>query len=91
MERIGREGGVLVLLRQPEDPAALIEQIEQAGAGSAALAAVGEEEANALRTYGIGAQILTDLGVRRMRVYSAPRRMQAISGFGLEIVDYIEE
>ncbi len=91
MERIGREGGVLVLLRQPEDPTALIEQIEQAGAGSAALATVGEEEANALRTYGIGAQILTDLGVRRMRIYSAPRRMQAISGFGLEIVDYIEE
>jgi 3,4-dihydroxy 2-butanone 4-phosphate synthase/GTP cyclohydrolase II len=91
MERIGREGGVLVLLRQPEDPAALIEQIEQAGAGSASLATAGEEEADALRTYGIGAQILTDLGVRRMRVYSAPRRMQAISGFGLEIVDYIEE
>ncbi|MGH8128201.1 MAG: 3,4-dihydroxy-2-butanone-4-phosphate synthase [Gammaproteobacteria bacterium] len=91
MERIGREGGVLVLLRQPEDPAALIGQIEQAGVGSASRAAVGEEEANALRTYGIGAQILTDLGVRRMRVYSAPRRMQAISGFGLEITGYIEE
>lgn len=91
MERIGREGGVLILLRQPEDPAALIGQIEQAGVGSASRAAVGEEEADALRTYGIGAQILTDLGVHRMQVYSAPRRMQAISGFGLEIIGYIEE
>lgn len=91
MERIAREGGVLVLLRQPEDPAALIRQIEQAGQGSASRTAAGEEEASALRTYGIGAQILTDLGVRRMRVYSAPRRMQAISGFGLEITGYIDE
>jgi len=91
MGRIANEGGVLVLLRQPEDPGALIRQIEQAGAGTASSIAAGEEEAQALRTYGIGAQILTDLGVRRMRVYSAPRKMQAISGFGLEITGYIEE
>ncbi len=31
-----------------------------------------------LRTYGLGAQILSDLGVRQMRVLSVPRRMQAI-------------
>ena len=91
MQRIAREGGVLVLLRQSEDPAALVRQIEQEGRGHASRTAVGEEEADALRTYGIGAQILTDLGVRRMRVYSAPRRMQAISGFGLEVTGYIEE
>jgi 3,4-dihydroxy 2-butanone 4-phosphate synthase/GTP cyclohydrolase II len=42
-----------------------------------------------LRTYGIGAQILSDLCVRRMRVLSAPKRMQGISGFGLEVVEYV--
>ena len=42
-----------------------------------------------LRTYGIGAQILFDLGVRKMRVLSAPKRMQGISGFGLEVVEYV--
>ena len=42
-----------------------------------------------LRTYGIGAQILSDIGVRRMRVLSAPKRMQGISGFDLEVVDYV--
>ena len=41
-----------------------------------------------LRTYGIGAQILSDLGVRRMRVMSAPKSMHAISGFDLEVVEY---
>ena len=42
-----------------------------------------------LRTYGIGAQILADIGVRRMRVMSAPRAMHGISGFDLEVVDYV--
>ena len=43
-----------------------------------------------LRTYGIGAQIIADLGVRKMQVLSAPTRLTGLSGFGLEIVDYIE-
>ena len=44
-----------------------------------------------VRTYGIGSQILSDLGVSRMRVLSAPKQMNAISGFGLEIVEYVDE
>jgi 3,4-dihydroxy 2-butanone 4-phosphate synthase/GTP cyclohydrolase II len=43
-----------------------------------------------LRTYGIGAQILRDLGVSRMRVLSAPRQLLGISAFGLEIAGYEE-
>lgn len=43
-----------------------------------------------LRTYGLGAQILSDLGVRKMRVLSAPKKIHAISGFGLEVVEYID-
>jgi 3,4-dihydroxy 2-butanone 4-phosphate synthase / GTP cyclohydrolase II len=41
------------------------------------------------RTFGIGAQILRALGVRRMRVLGAPRHLHALSGFGLEIVEYV--
>lgn len=44
-----------------------------------------------LKTYGIGAQILSDLGVRRMRVMSAPKRFHGIAGFGLEIVEYVQD
>jgi 3,4-dihydroxy 2-butanone 4-phosphate synthase/GTP cyclohydrolase II len=44
-----------------------------------------------LRTYGVGAQILRDLGVQRMRVLSAPKQMYAISGFDLEITEYVEK
>jgi 3,4-dihydroxy 2-butanone 4-phosphate synthase/GTP cyclohydrolase II len=42
-----------------------------------------------LRTYGIGAQILLDIGVRRMRVLSAPKRISGLSGFNLEVVEYV--
>ncbi|MEM9058079.1 MAG: bifunctional 3,4-dihydroxy-2-butanone-4-phosphate synthase/GTP cyclohydrolase II [Pseudomonadota bacterium] len=91
MERIAREErGVLVILRGQEDARQLL-----AALGGEAAPADEENDDIAgpreLRTYGIGAQILRDLGVRRMKVMSAPRRMHAISGFGLEIVDYIDD
>jgi 3,4-dihydroxy 2-butanone 4-phosphate synthase/GTP cyclohydrolase II len=44
-----------------------------------------------LKTYGIGAQILRDLGLSKIRVLSAPKHMYAISGFDLEITEYVEE
>jgi 3,4-dihydroxy 2-butanone 4-phosphate synthase/GTP cyclohydrolase II len=40
------------------------------------------------RTYGIGAQILADLGVRKMKLMSAPKVFHGLAGFGLEVVDY---
>jgi 3,4-dihydroxy 2-butanone 4-phosphate synthase/GTP cyclohydrolase II len=46
---------------------------------------------NVLRTYGVGAQILRDLGLSKIRVLSAPKHMLAISGFDLEITEYVEE
>ena len=43
-----------------------------------------------LRLYGIGAQILRDLGVSRMRLMAAPRKMPSMAGFGLEVTGYAE-
>jgi 3,4-dihydroxy 2-butanone 4-phosphate synthase/GTP cyclohydrolase II len=43
-----------------------------------------------LRTYGIGAQIIADLGIRKMRVLSAPWKLTGLAGFGLEVVEYID-
>jgi 3,4-dihydroxy 2-butanone 4-phosphate synthase/GTP cyclohydrolase II len=81
--------GVVVILRQHEDSDELLQRVRHYRArdleGSPARRDVGEN----LRTYGLGAQILLDLGVRRMRVLSAPKKMHAISGFGLEVVDYV--
>jgi 3,4-dihydroxy 2-butanone 4-phosphate synthase/GTP cyclohydrolase II len=42
-----------------------------------------------LRTIGVGAQILSDLGVRKMRVMSAPKHLHALAGFDLEVVEFV--
>jgi 3,4-dihydroxy 2-butanone 4-phosphate synthase/GTP cyclohydrolase II len=79
MERISRAGaGVAVILQDAET----------ANEGAARGIGKGGE---VLRTFGIGAQILKDLGVRRMRVLSAPKQMHGISAFGLEIDGYVGE
>jgi len=92
LKRVAEEGsGVVVLLRKTASPRDLVKQIIGLSTPHAAQApAPGGDDAQSLRTYGIGAQILIDLGVRRMRVLSSsPYRMQALSGFGLEVVEYV--
>jgi 3,4-dihydroxy 2-butanone 4-phosphate synthase/GTP cyclohydrolase II len=51
--------------------------------------AIGERP-EVLRTYGIGAQILKDLGIRRMRVLSRPWQLQGLSAFDLEVDSYVD-
>jgi 3,4-dihydroxy 2-butanone 4-phosphate synthase/GTP cyclohydrolase II len=85
LERVAREPyGVVVVLRMPET---LAELTRPAGMESAE----GQPAGGAvLRTYGIGAQILRDLCITRMRVLSAPRDLPGLAAFGLEIVGYEE-
>ncbi|MFP5306945.1 MAG: 3,4-dihydroxy-2-butanone-4-phosphate synthase, partial [Gammaproteobacteria bacterium] len=88
LQRVAEEGeDVVALLRKPESSRELMQQI--VSLNKAALDEHAHDPQQVLRTYGIGAQILSDLGVRKMRVLSAPKRMQGISGFGLEVVDYV--
>jgi 3,4-dihydroxy 2-butanone 4-phosphate synthase / GTP cyclohydrolase II len=42
------------------------------------------------RRHGLGAQILVDLGVSRMRVLGTPRRFSGLGGFGLEVIEYVD-
>ena len=42
-----------------------------------------------LRTYGIGAQILKDLGVGKMQLLASPRKMPSMTGFDLEVTGYM--
>ena len=44
-----------------------------------------------LRNYGIGAQILVDLGVRKMRlITNNPKKMVGLEGYGLSIVEQVQ-
>ena len=91
LERISREeAGVLVMLREHESARDLMEAIENLQQDRDELNSRRDGD-EVLRTYGVGAQILRDLGVNRMRVLSAPKQMHGISGFGLEVTQYVEE
>ena len=60
--------------------------------GPELLAHLGKQPAPSPATYstvGAGSQILRDLGVRKMRLMSAPMKFNAISGFDLEVVEYL--
>ncbi|MGK0674662.1 MAG: bifunctional 3,4-dihydroxy-2-butanone-4-phosphate synthase/GTP cyclohydrolase II [Halothiobacillaceae bacterium] len=85
------KSGVLVLLRPTEKPHELVRRIRMLSLGERGEDRGGDGASHEQRTYGIGAQILLDLGVRKMRVLSAPKRFHALAGFGLEVVDYVSE
>lgn len=90
IERVSREkAGAVVILREQETSRDLMEAVENLHRTSDDLQQRRSGEA-VLRTYGIGAQILRDLGIQRMRVLSAPKHLYGISGFGLEITEYVE-
>jgi 3,4-dihydroxy 2-butanone 4-phosphate synthase/GTP cyclohydrolase II len=93
MQRISDAGhGVVVILRYPESPSRLAASIRSLSATSVQeLPASTDSGATILRTYGTGAQILRCLGVTKMRVLSAPKQMHGISGFGLEVIEYVDE
>ena len=88
MRRIAKEGaGVIVLLNCGESGAQLLSQFD----GTARSAHGPERGRMDLRSYGVGAQILRDCGVQKMRLLGNPRRMPSMAGYGLEITGYVSK
>jgi len=84
MAAVARQGsGVIVLLHRLETGVELLERGRAIEGTDSAPGSV------ALRTYGIGAQILRDLGVTRMRLLALPRKMPSMVGFDLEVTGYM--
>ena len=89
MKLIAEEGcGGVVILRQEELPKELMRAVRGLETELDDLVMRRDRTAE-LKTFGTGAQILRALNVQRMRVLSAPKHMHAISGFGLEVVEYV--
>jgi 3,4-dihydroxy 2-butanone 4-phosphate synthase / GTP cyclohydrolase II len=87
MHRVAREeSGVVVILRPEETPRDFMDSVRQLDAKPATAHA----GATVVRTYGIGAQILKDLGLKRMRVLSAPKQLQGLAAFDLEVTEYVD-
>lgn len=75
--------GVIVLLRRPETGQDILDALSEQSPAQRPAAKWDP------RLYGIGAQILRDLGVRRMKLLASPRRMPSVAGFDLEVTGYI--
>jgi 3,4-dihydroxy 2-butanone 4-phosphate synthase / GTP cyclohydrolase II len=93
LQRIVEAGnGVVVVLRAQESAPELTAAVRSLAAPPALAPSEGATtEGAVLRTFGVGAQILKNLGVRRMRVLSAPKQMHGLSAFGLEVEGYVGE
>jgi 3,4-dihydroxy 2-butanone 4-phosphate synthase/GTP cyclohydrolase II len=88
LARISTEGtGVVVLLNCGESGEQLLSQFD----GTARSAHGPERGRMDLRSYGVGAQILRDCGVQKMRLMGNPRRMPSMTGYGLEITGYLSK
>ena len=76
--------GAALLLNCGEDADSLLPRLT--GTRPAEAAARGQMD---LRTYGVGAQILRDLGIAKMRLLGSPRRMPSMTGYGLEVTGFV--
>ena len=93
MEAINKSpAGVVVILSQHNDAKEVMERVEHFHNLDRNLKTpLLIEQQDDLRTYGLGAQILFDLNVGKMRILGSPRKMDALSGFDLEVVDYVSK
>jgi 3,4-dihydroxy 2-butanone 4-phosphate synthase/GTP cyclohydrolase II len=89
LSEISAQGsGVVLVLGGHGSDEELLRQIQQQPEPSV-VASGDDRRSRELRSYGIGAQIIVDLGVRKMRVLSAPWKLTGLAGFGLEVSEYV--
>jgi len=91
MQKIAEEGrGLLVVIRKEENAKSLVERIHQYSMEDIGVEIPsGEADRDDWRTTGTGAQILADLGVRKLRVMGSPKKYLGLSGYGLEVVENV--
>ncbi len=91
MKQVAKEGaGVIVVLRNHDTTREIIQRMGELMLKERQEAPPLKSTGSHLRTFGVGAQILSDLGVRKMRVLSAPKAIHGLSGFDLEVVEYVD-
>ena len=89
MQEIAKaERGILILLNCNEVPEDFLGRFKALGNRSENRPA--PATAQTLRNYGIGAQILRDIGAGRLRLLGNPKKMPSMAGFGLDIIGYFE-
>ncbi|EWH08001.1 3,4-dihydroxy-2-butanone 4-phosphate synthase [Pseudoalteromonas lipolytica SCSIO 04301] len=90
MAYIAEHNGVLVILGKQESTEDLEATVKAFAAEDAGENVSHRKFQGTSRTVGVGSQILADLGIEKMRLMSRPKKYHALSGFHLEVVDYVE-
>ncbi len=81
LKRIAKaDSGVFLLLRKQTEKS-ILQNIDST---------VRDNSGDDIKTYGVGAQILSDLGVKKMKILGSPRKLHGLKGFGLEVVEYVD-
>ncbi|WP_199608967.1 bifunctional 3,4-dihydroxy-2-butanone-4-phosphate synthase/GTP cyclohydrolase II [Flocculibacter collagenilyticus] len=91
MQRIQKDDGVLVLLAEHDTTEDIIARVKAFEAEDQGVAQPRAKWSGTSRNVGVGSQILAQLGVKKMRLLSSPKKYHALSGFGLELVEYVSE
>ena len=92
MSQIAKAGkGVIVVLRKDADSRVLLERIQAMQHQDRHLTVVSEPMDDDVKTYGLGAQILSDLGLKQLRIIGTPWQLSALTGFGLEVTEFVEK
>lgn len=87
LRRVAEQGsGVVVVLAAQQSAEDTLQRLH----GKPAVPAPGTAAQQQWRELGLGAQVLSDLGVRKLRVMGTPRRLVGLGGFGLEVAGYDE-
>jgi len=78
--------GVVVFLNCADEDVAIMQWIAKQSETAETVQYKAQKD---LRTDGVGAQILIDVGVRKMNLMTAPKVIHGLAGFGLEVIDYV--
>lgn len=86
MQRVSKaKSGVIVVLRQSAENKRILQWMTK----QQSPVRKSENDSRDLRTDGVGAQILMDVGVRKMKLMTAPKVIHGLAGFELEVVEYV--
>jgi 3,4-dihydroxy 2-butanone 4-phosphate synthase/GTP cyclohydrolase II len=92
MQRISQDGGVLVLLGNEETTELLIHKLKAFERQDKGEAPAMAKKHGTSRRVGVGSQILADMGVSKMKLMSSSDKVyHSLSGFGLDVVEYVTE